>query len=104
MLDDCAGPGAAAGLRVDFAAHAAALGCHVEVVAPGGSVDDLAAAYARARQAAVQQRGPAVVLCRTHPASWTEAGAWWEVGVPATLAGRGSYEEAKATQLHWLTP
>ena len=46
LLDDCAGPGAEAGLRVDFAAHAASLGAHVEVVAPDGSVDDLAAAYA----------------------------------------------------------
>ena len=103
LLDDCAGPGAAAGLRVDFAAHAAALGCHVEVVAPEGSVDDLAAAYARARQIAVEQRRPAVVVCRTHPTTWTEAGAWWEVGVPATLSGRESYEEAKAGQLHWLS-
>jgi len=104
MLDDCAGPGAAAGLRVDFAAHAAALGCHVEEVAEGGSVEDLAAAYSRARQAALERRRPAVVVCHTHAASWTEAGAWWEVGVPATLSGRRSFEEAKAAQLHWLTP
>ena len=102
LLDDCAGPGAAAGLRVDFGAHAAALGCHVEVVAPDGSADDLAAAYARARAAAVEQRRPAVVVCRTHPTSWTEAGAWWEVGVPAGLAGRPAYDEEKARQLRWL--
>ena len=60
LLDDCAGPGAAAGLRVDFAAHAAALGCHVEEVAPDGSADDLAAAYARAqggRRRAAPARG-----------------------------------------------
>ncbi len=37
LLDDCAGPGAAAGLRVDLAAHAASLGALVEVVAPDGS-------------------------------------------------------------------
>ncbi len=102
LLDDCAGPGAAAGLRVDFGAHAAALGCHVEVVAPGGSADDLAAAYTRARAAAVSQCRPAVVVCRTHPTSWTEAGAWWEVGVPAGLPGRPAYDEEKARQLRWL--
>jgi 3D-(3,5/4)-trihydroxycyclohexane-1,2-dione acylhydrolase (decyclizing) len=102
LLDDCAGPGAAAGLRVDFGAHAAALGCHVEVVAPDGSADDLAAAYARARAAALSQQRPAVVVCRTHPTSWTEAGAWWEVGVPAGLAGRPAYDEEKARQLRWL--
>jgi 3D-(3,5/4)-trihydroxycyclohexane-1,2-dione acylhydrolase (decyclizing) len=102
LLDDCAGPGAAAGLRVDFGAHAAALCCHVEAVAPDGAVDDLAAAYARARAAALQQRRPAVVVCRTHPSSWTEAGAWWEVGVPTGLAGRPSYDDEKARQLRWL--
>jgi 3D-(3,5/4)-trihydroxycyclohexane-1,2-dione acylhydrolase (decyclizing) len=103
LLDDCAGPGADAGLRVDFAAHAAALGAYVEAVAPDGSADDLAAAYARARAAAVAERRPAVVVCRTHPSSWTEAGAWWEVGVPGALSGRASYDEAKARQLRWLT-
>jgi 3D-(3,5/4)-trihydroxycyclohexane-1,2-dione acylhydrolase (decyclizing) len=103
LLDDCAGPGADAGLRVDFAAHAAALGAYVEAVAPDGSADDLAAAYARARAAAVAERRPAVLVCRTHPSSWTEAGAWWEVGVPGALSGRASYDEAKARQLRWLT-
>lgn len=103
LLDDCAGPGAAAGLRVDFAAHAAALGCHAEVVDPDGTADDLAAAYQRARAQAVLTRRPAVVVCRTHPASWTEAGAWWEVGVPDGLSGRPSYEQEKAAQLRWLT-
>jgi len=102
LLDDCAGPGAESGLRVDFAAHARALGTHVEDVADGSSVQDLRAAYARAREAALAGRRPAVVVCRTHPTSWTEAGAWWEVGVPVGLAGRASYEQAKAGQLRWL--
>ncbi len=103
LLDDCAGPGAEAGLRVDFAAHARALGTHVEDVPDGSSVQDLRAAYARAREAALAGRRPAVVVCRTHPTSWTEAGAWWEVGVPVGLAGRASYDEAKAGQLRWLS-
>ena len=102
LLDDARGPGAASGLRVDFAAHARSMGCIVEDVAPGAGVAQVRAAYARARKAALTARRPAVVLCRTHPGSWTEAGAWWEVGVPATLVGRAGYEEHKAAQLRWL--
>jgi 3D-(3,5/4)-trihydroxycyclohexane-1,2-dione acylhydrolase (decyclizing) len=100
---DCEGPGARpGGVRVDFAAHAASLGCIVEDVAEGSDVDDVRAAYARARAAAREQRRPAVVLVRTHPATWTEAGAWWEVGVPHCLSGRPGYEEGKTKQLRWL--
>ncbi|WP_043720941.1 3D-(3,5/4)-trihydroxycyclohexane-1,2-dione acylhydrolase (decyclizing), partial [Kutzneria sp. 744] len=58
--------------RVDFAAHAAALGCAV-FPADGGS---FAAQYAAARSAATEGK-VAVVTVRTHPSSWTEAGAWW---------------------------
>ena len=43
-----------------------------------------------------------VVVCRTHHATWTEAGAWWETGVPESLSGRASYDEAKSEQLRWL--
>ena len=64
---------------------------------------DLAAAYDRARAAAVHTRRPAVVVCRTHPSTWTEAGAFWEVGVPSALSGRASYDEHKATQVRWLS-
>lgn len=104
LIEDCAGPGAAAGLRVDFAGHARALGCYVEDVAAEASVEDLANAYGRARQAAVDQRRPAVVVCRTHPTTWTESGAWWEVGVSGELSGRASYDEHKTRQLRWLGP
>jgi hypothetical protein len=60
-------------------------------------------AYARARSETVRLRRPAVVVCRTSPSDWTESGAWWEVGVPAGLSGRASYEEQKAAQLRWVT-
>jgi 3D-(3,5/4)-trihydroxycyclohexane-1,2-dione acylhydrolase (decyclizing) len=100
LLTDCAGPGE---VRVDLAAHARSLGCHVEDVPAGASVEDLRAAYARAREEARRLSRPAVVVCRTHPSSWTESGAWWEVGVPTGLAGRASYEEKKAGQLRWVT-
>lgn len=99
LLSDCAGRG---DVRVDFAMHARSLGCTVEDVPAGASVEDLAAAYSRARAAAVGTRRPAVVVCRTHPSTWTEAGAFWEVGVPTSLPGRAAYEEHKARQVRWL--
>ncbi|MFN0283029.1 MAG: thiamine pyrophosphate-dependent enzyme [Kineosporiaceae bacterium] len=102
LLDDSRGPGAQSGLRVDFGAHARSLGCTVEDVPAGAGADDLRAAYLRAKEAAVATGRPAVVLCRTHPSTWTEAGSWWEVGVPASLSGRASYEENKAAQVRWL--
>jgi 3D-(3,5/4)-trihydroxycyclohexane-1,2-dione acylhydrolase (decyclizing) len=103
MYADCEGPGAKqGGIRVDFAAHAAALGCVVEDVPEGSGLNAVRAAYARARAAAVRERRPAVVLVRTHPSTWTESGAWWEVGVPASLSGRAEHESGKARQQRWL--
>jgi 3D-(3,5/4)-trihydroxycyclohexane-1,2-dione acylhydrolase (decyclizing) len=103
LLSDAAGPGATADpVRVDFAAHARSLGCAVEDLADDATVDDLRAAYLRARASAATTRRPVVVACRTDPAAWTEAGAWWEVGVPAGLSGRQGYEDGKAGQLRWV--
>jgi 3D-(3,5/4)-trihydroxycyclohexane-1,2-dione acylhydrolase (decyclizing) len=102
MLADSRGPGADGSVRVDFAAHARSLGCAVEDVPDGSGVEELRTAYMRARRAARDTRRPAVVVCRTHPSTWTEAGAWWETGVPASLSGRASYVEAKDRQLRWL--
>ncbi|MEU0939305.1 3D-(3,5/4)-trihydroxycyclohexane-1,2-dione acylhydrolase (decyclizing) [Embleya sp. NPDC005971] len=79
MITDCRGPGAAADHRVDFAAHAAALGAEVFTA---DTVEELAQAYTAARSA----RRPAVVVVRTRPDRWTDAGAWWEVGVPEVSA------------------
>jgi 3D-(3,5/4)-trihydroxycyclohexane-1,2-dione acylhydrolase (decyclizing) len=103
LLTDSRGPGAeAGGVRVDFAAHAASLGAHVEEVPFGASAEDFRAAYVRAREAARAQSRPAVVSCKIATASWTESGAWWETGVPPSLAGRNSYNEGKARQARWL--
>jgi 3D-(3,5/4)-trihydroxycyclohexane-1,2-dione acylhydrolase (decyclizing) len=100
---DCEGPGAKqGGVRVDFAAHAAALGCVVEDVPEGSDLDAVRAAYDRAKAAAVRERRPAVLLVRTHPTTWTESGAWWEVGVPASLSGRQENEAGKVHQQRWL--
>ncbi|MDX6256744.1 MAG: hypothetical protein QOJ11_3078 [Frankiales bacterium] len=104
MLVDCTGPEAVeGGLRVDFAAHAASLGATVFDVPAKAGVDDLRIAYLEAKAAARETSRPAVVLCRTHPSSWTEAGAWWETGVPRSLPGRAGYDEAKMRQLRWLS-
>jgi 3D-(3,5/4)-trihydroxycyclohexane-1,2-dione acylhydrolase (decyclizing) len=102
LLEDSRGPGADGSVRVDFAAHARSLGCVVEDVPAEASVEDLRAAYQRARSAAKESQRPAVVLCRTHPTTWTEAGAWWETGVPTALSGREAFEEGKGRQLRWL--
>ncbi|MCY7373007.1 MAG: 3D-(3,5/4)-trihydroxycyclohexane-1,2-dione acylhydrolase (decyclizing) [Spirochaetaceae bacterium] len=102
LFSDSRGPGAASdGVRVDFALHAQSLGCAVVDVPAGSTVDDLRAAYARARELAVSGQRPAVVVCRTHPSTWTESGAWWEVGVPVGLSGRADYDEMKPRQLRW---
>jgi 3D-(3,5/4)-trihydroxycyclohexane-1,2-dione acylhydrolase (decyclizing) len=102
MFADSAGPGAKAdGVRVDFASHAAALGCAVVDVPAGATMGDLREGYAKARELARAEGRPAVVICRTSPSAWTESGAWWEVGVPASLTGRATYDEAKLAQLRW---
>ncbi|OKJ89953.1 3D-(3,5/4)-trihydroxycyclohexane-1,2-dione acylhydrolase (decyclizing) [Amycolatopsis sp. CB00013] len=86
--------------RVDFARHAESLGC---TVFPASTVDDVRASYAKAREAAVAGKRPAVVVVRTRPDSWTEAGAWWEVGVPEHLSGREGIERGKAAQVRYLS-
>ena len=102
MLRDSRGPGADGSVSVDFAAHARALGCAVEDVPADAGVEELRAAYDRARKTAKQTSRPVVVVCRTHPETWTEAGAWWETGVPESLSGRQGYDAGKVRQLRWL--
>ena len=85
--------------RVDFAAHAESLGC---LVFSASTVDEVRVAYAKAREAASAEKRPAVVVVKTQPSTWTEAGAWWEVGVPEHLAGRDAYESSKGKQVRYL--
>jgi 3D-(3,5/4)-trihydroxycyclohexane-1,2-dione acylhydrolase (decyclizing) len=63
------------GERVDFAAHARAMGCHAEHVA---GIAELEAAIGRARAA----DRTTVLVIDTAPQDWTPGGAFWEVGVP----------------------
>ena len=60
---------------VDFAAHAASMGCEAETVT---SIAELEAAFQRARAA----ERTYVIALNTHAYRWTEGGSFWEVGVP----------------------
>jgi 3D-(3,5/4)-trihydroxycyclohexane-1,2-dione acylhydrolase (decyclizing) len=92
MYADCrSGSGGQA--RTDFAAHAAALGAAVFPVE--GGLAEFSEAYRSARKAATDR--PAVVVVRTHPSSWTESGAWWEVGAP-----HEEPDPEKANQVRYL--
>ncbi|HEY4455887.1 MAG TPA: 3D-(3,5/4)-trihydroxycyclohexane-1,2-dione acylhydrolase (decyclizing) [Pseudonocardiaceae bacterium] len=92
MYADCrSGSGGQA--RTDFAAHAASLGAAVFTVE--GGLTEFSEAYRSARKAATDR--PAVVVVRTHPSSWTESGAWWEVGAP-----REEPDPEKANQVRYL--
>ncbi|MFC9995137.1 3D-(3,5/4)-trihydroxycyclohexane-1,2-dione acylhydrolase (decyclizing) [Nocardia sp. NPDC127526] len=87
--------------RVDFAMHAYAMGC---LAFTATDLKQFREAYARARTATTMERRPAVVVVRTQPAAWTEAGAWWEVGVPEHLSGREAYDATKPGQLRYARP
>jgi len=62
-------------VSVDFAAHAAAMGCASETVT---SIAGLEEALVRARAS----ERTYVIALRTRPDAWTEGGAFWQVGVP----------------------
>ena len=88
-------------VRVDFAAHAAAMGCRAETVT---DIAGLEAALERARTA----DRTTVIALRTDAYTWTEGGSFWEVGVPEVspraevLAARAELDEGKRAQrLGW---
>jgi 3D-(3,5/4)-trihydroxycyclohexane-1,2-dione acylhydrolase (decyclizing) len=64
------------------------------------SLDDLAAAFGRARDA----DRTTVIVIRTDPYTWTGGDAWWDVGVPEVSdrpevrQARKRHEEARAGQ------
>ena len=84
-------------VRVDFAAHAAAMGCNAETVT---DIAGLEAAFLRAREA----DRTTVIAMRTDAYSWTEGGSFWEVGVPEVsdrpevLAARAEVDAGKSEQ------
>ena len=82
---------------IDFAAHAASMGCKAETV---HTIAELEAAIERARAADRTY----VIALRTHPHRWTEGGSFWEVGVPevsarpSVRAAREAMEAGRARQ------
>lgn len=82
---------------VDFAAHAASMGCQAETVS---TITELEAAFERARAADRTY----VIALSTHAYRWTEGGSFWEVGVPEASASpdmrtaRADMDSGKATQ------
>jgi 3D-(3,5/4)-trihydroxycyclohexane-1,2-dione acylhydrolase (decyclizing) len=83
--------------QVDFVKHAESMGAIAERVE---SVADLPAAFARAKAADRSY----VIVVPIDQYTWTEGGAWWEVGVPevserpAVRAAREAWEDAKQHQ------
>ncbi len=73
---------------VDFAAHARSMGCLAEDVT---TIAELDAALVRARAA----DRTTVIALHTDAYSWTEGGAFWEVGVPE-VSDRPSVQAAYA--------
>ena len=84
-------------VAVDFAAHAASMGCLSETVS---TVAGLEEALGRARAADRTY----VIALRTDPYAWTEGGSFWEVGVPeshprpSVMAARSAMDAGKQAQ------
>jgi 3D-(3,5/4)-trihydroxycyclohexane-1,2-dione acylhydrolase (decyclizing) len=83
--------------QVDFVKHAESMGAIAERVE---SVADLPAAFARAKAADRSY----VIVVPIDQYTWTEGGAWWEVGIPEVSerekvrAARDAWEDAKQHQ------
>jgi 3D-(3,5/4)-trihydroxycyclohexane-1,2-dione acylhydrolase (decyclizing) len=73
MLKDSTGTGSE--VRVDFAAHAAAMGATVLTA-------DSLASFRTALDAARAAERTAVIVTSVRDSDWTEGGAFWQVGVP----------------------
>ena len=86
MLADSAGTGTDA--RVDFRAHAAAMGAETFEVS---SLDEFAKALVKARAA----DRTAVIVTQVRAKDFTEGGAFWQVGVPE-VSPRASVTAARA--------
>ncbi len=84
-------------VEVDFAAHAAAMGCQAETVS---TIAELDAAVERARAADVTS----VIALKVDPYAWTKGGSFWEVGVPEVstrsevLDARAEIDKGRADQ------
>ena len=95
MLSDARGPGSS--VRVDFHAHAQALGALTFTV---GDMEEFRNALAAARDA----DRTTVIVTKVRASDWTLGGAFWEVGVPTTsdrpgvIAARIAMDEGLVNQ------
>jgi 3D-(3,5/4)-trihydroxycyclohexane-1,2-dione acylhydrolase (decyclizing) len=88
LLDGCVAEGGH-DVRIDFAAHAAALGAQA---VHASDLPALREALVRARAAS---RTQVIVVDTTHARTTADGGAWWEVGVPE-VSTRAEVEAAAA--------
>ena len=97
LLTDARGPGARPGACASTSPRTpASLGLHGRGRAATAARSTTCGGVRRARAAAVADPPPGGRGLPHPPRTWTEAGAWWEVGVPASLSGRAAYDEHKA--------
>ncbi len=95
MLSDARGPGSTA--RVDFHAHAQALGA---LTFTAGDMGEFREALTAARAA----DRTTVIVTKVRAGDWTLGGAFWEVGVPTTsdrpevMAARAAMDKGLANQ------
>ena len=75
LIDDCVAEDGM-DVRIDFAAHAAAMGAESVHVPDIGALRD---ALVRAREATKTQ---VIVIDTTHARTTDDGGCWWEVGIP----------------------
>lgn len=86
LIEDCRLGGEA--VTVDFAAHAAAMGCGSETIS---SIEELTAAVDRARASDRTY----VIAMKVDAYTWTDGGSFWEVGVPE-VSNRQAVVDARA--------
>jgi 3D-(3,5/4)-trihydroxycyclohexane-1,2-dione acylhydrolase (decyclizing) len=86
LIEDCRLGGDP--VAVDFAAHAAAMGCGSETVS---TIDQLTDAIGRARASDRTY----VIALQVDAYTWTEGGSFWEVGVPE-VSNRQTVLDARA--------
>jgi 3D-(3,5/4)-trihydroxycyclohexane-1,2-dione acylhydrolase (decyclizing) len=97
LLDDCVTE-RGADVRIDFAAHAAALG------ADSVHVPDVAALHVAMVRARAATKTQVIVIDTTHERTTDDGGCWWEVAVPqaserpAVDAAAAAAREAKRAQ------
>jgi 3D-(3,5/4)-trihydroxycyclohexane-1,2-dione acylhydrolase (decyclizing) len=87
MLKDSTGTGSE--VRVDFAAHAAAMGATVLTA-------DSLASFRTALDAARAADRTAVIVTSVRDSDWTEGGAFWQVGVPE-VSDKAEVRQARAS-------